>query len=57
METFVNRVELQAKLGEQGARAAEALAVSHGVWLCQLAGDGLALEATAEATKYCGTKP
>jgi lipid-binding SYLF domain-containing protein len=41
-----------AKLGNQGAWAAGALSVSPGVWLYQLAGDGLALELTAKGTKY-----
>jgi lipid-binding SYLF domain-containing protein len=41
-----------AKLNEQGAWAAGAISVSPGVWLYQLAGDGLALELTAKGTKY-----
>ena len=41
-----------AKLNEKGAWAAGAIAVSPGVWLYQLAGDGLALELTAKGTKY-----
>ena len=41
-----------AKLGGQGAWAAGALSVSPGVWLYQLAGDGLAVELTAKGTKY-----
>lgn len=41
-----------AKLGDQGAWAAGALSVSPGVWLYQLAGDGLAVELTAKGTKY-----
>jgi lipid-binding SYLF domain-containing protein len=41
-----------AKLGDQGAWAAGALSVSPGVWLYQLAGDGLAMELTAKGTKY-----
>lgn len=41
-----------AKLGKQGAWAAGALSVSPGVWLYQLAGDGLAVELTAKGTKY-----
>jgi lipid-binding SYLF domain-containing protein len=41
-----------AKLGNQGAWAAGALSVSPGVWLYQLAGDGLAVELTAKGTKY-----
>mgnify|MGYP003526241693 CR=1 FL=1 len=40
------------KLNEKGAWAAGAIAVSPGVWLYQLAGDGLALELTAKGTKY-----
>ena len=40
------------KRGDQGAWAAGALSVSPGVWLYQLAGDGLALELTAKGTKY-----
>ena len=41
-----------AKLGSQGAWAAGALSISPGVWLYQLAGDGLAVELTAKGTKY-----
>ena len=41
-----------AKLNDQGAWASGALSVSPGVWLYQLAGDGLALELTAKGTKY-----
>jgi lipid-binding SYLF domain-containing protein len=41
-----------AKRGDQGAWAAGALSVSPGVWLYQLAGDGLAVELTAKGTKY-----
>jgi lipid-binding SYLF domain-containing protein len=40
------------KRGGQGAWAAGALSVSPGVWLYQLAGDGLAVELTAKGTKY-----
>jgi len=40
------------KRGDQGAWAAGALSVSPGVWLYQLAGDGLAVELTAKGTKY-----
>ena len=41
-----------AQLNEQGLAHAGALSVSPGVWLYQLAGDGLALELTAKGTKY-----
>lgn len=41
-----------AKLNEKGAWAAGAISVSPGVWLYQLAGDGLAVELTAKGTKY-----
>lgn len=41
-----------AQLDGQGASVAGALAVSPGVWLYQLSGDGLALELTAKGTKY-----
>ena len=41
-----------AKLGDQGAWAAGAMAISPGVWLYQLTDDGLALELTAKGTKY-----
>ena len=41
-----------AKLNDKGAWATGAIAVSPGVWLYQLAGDGLALELTAKGTKY-----
>lgn len=38
--------------GDQGAWASGAVSVSPGVWLYQLAGDGLAVELTAKGTKY-----
>ena len=41
-----------AKLDDRGAWASGALSVSPGVWLYQLAGDGLAVELTAKGTKY-----
>ncbi len=41
-----------AMRGDQGAWASGAASVSPGVWLYQLAGDGLALELTAKGTKY-----
>jgi lipid-binding SYLF domain-containing protein len=41
-----------AQLDGQGAWAAGAMSVSPGIWLYQLAGDGLALELTAKGTKY-----
>jgi lipid-binding SYLF domain-containing protein len=41
-----------AKKGEKGDAYTGAMAVSPGVWLYQLAGDGLALELTGKGTKY-----
>jgi lipid-binding SYLF domain-containing protein len=41
-----------AMRGDQGAFASGAVSVSPGVWLYQLASDGLALELTAKGTKY-----
>jgi lipid-binding SYLF domain-containing protein len=41
-----------AMRGDQGAFASGAVSVSPGVWLYQLAGDGLAVELTAKGTKY-----
>ena len=41
-----------AKLGDQGGAFAGAMSVSPGIWLYQLADDGLALELTAKGTKY-----
>jgi len=41
-----------AQLNQKGAFAAGAVSVSPGVWLYQIAGDGLALELTAKGTKY-----
>jgi lipid-binding SYLF domain-containing protein len=42
-----------AKVGKEGAEVfAGAVAVTPGVWLYQLADDGLALELTAKGTKY-----
>lgn len=41
-----------AMRGDTGAFASGAVSVSPGVWLYQLAGDGLALELTAKGTKY-----
>jgi lipid-binding SYLF domain-containing protein len=41
-----------AQLNQQGAFATGAMSVSPGVWLYQIAGDGLALELTAKGTKY-----
>lgn len=41
-----------AQLNKQGAFATGAMSVSPGVWIYQIAGDGLALELTAKGTKY-----
>jgi lipid-binding SYLF domain-containing protein len=41
-----------AKKGAKGEAYTGAMQVSPGVWLYQLAGDGLALELTAKGTKY-----
>jgi lipid-binding SYLF domain-containing protein len=41
-----------AKKGEKGEAYTGAMAVSPGVWLYQLAGDGLAVELTGKGTKY-----
>jgi lipid-binding SYLF domain-containing protein len=41
-----------AQLNQQGAFATGAMSVSPGVWIYQIAGDGLALELTAKGTKY-----
>jgi lipid-binding SYLF domain-containing protein len=41
-----------AQLNQQGAFATGAMSVSPGIWLYQIAGDGLALELTAKGTKY-----
>jgi len=41
-----------AQVDKTGAAYAGAVAVSPGVWLYQLQGDGLALELTAKGTKY-----
>jgi lipid-binding SYLF domain-containing protein len=41
-----------AKSGAKGEAYTGAMSVSPGVWLYQLAGDGLALELTAKGTKY-----
>jgi lipid-binding SYLF domain-containing protein len=41
-----------AKAGSKGASYQGAVAVSPGVWLYQMTGDGLALELTAKGTKY-----
>ena len=41
-----------AQLSGQGVWATGAMSVSPGIWLYQLAGDGLALELTAKGTKY-----
>jgi lipid-binding SYLF domain-containing protein len=37
---------------QQGAFASGAMSVSPGIWVYQIAGDGLALELTAKGTKY-----
>lgn len=59
LDSFINsgwelggQATAAAKLGEQGASFAGAMAVSPGVWLYQLTDDGLALELTAKGTKY-----
>ena len=41
-----------AKTGDKGTSYQGAVAVSPGIWLYQLTGDGLALELTAKGTKY-----
>lgn len=41
-----------AKKGEKGDAYTGAMSVSPGVWLYQLAGDGLAVELTGKGTKY-----
>jgi lipid-binding SYLF domain-containing protein len=41
-----------AKSGAKGEAYTGAMSVSPGVWLYQIAGDGLALELTAKGTKY-----
>ncbi|MDQ1241784.1 MAG: hypothetical protein QG550_1035, partial [Pseudomonadota bacterium] len=42
-----------SKVGKEGAEVfAGAVSVTPGVWLYQLADDGLALELTAKGTKY-----
>jgi lipid-binding SYLF domain-containing protein len=41
-----------AQVEQKGAAYAGAMAVSQGVWLYQLQGDGLSVELTAKGTKY-----
>ena len=41
-----------ASAGDKGGALQGALAVSEGIWLYQIAGDGLAVELTAKGTKY-----
>lgn len=59
LNTFVNsgwqlgaQATASAKVGATGASYQGAVAISPGVWLYQLTGDGLALELTAKGTKY-----
>jgi lipid-binding SYLF domain-containing protein len=49
---FGAQANASAKVGQTGAAATGALAVSPGVWLYQFTDDGLALELTAKGTKY-----
>lgn len=49
---FGTQATAAAQLNEVGMAHAGALSISPGVWLYQLAGDGLALELTAKGTKY-----
>ena len=59
LDKFVNsgweiggQASATAKKGEKGEAYTGAMAVSPGVWLYQLAGDGLAVELTGKGTKY-----
>lgn len=59
LDKFVNsgweiggQASATAKKGAKGEAYTGAMAVSPGVWLYQLAGDGLALELTGKGTKY-----
>ena len=59
LDKFVNsgweiggQASATAKKGEKGEAYTGAMAVSPGVWLYQLAGDGLAIELTGKGTKY-----
>jgi hypothetical protein len=46
------KVQPSAKAGSKGASYQGAVAVSPGVWLYQLSGNSLALELTAQGTRY-----
>ena len=46
------QTNVTASRDSQGVWAAGAMTVSPGVWVYQLAGDGLAAELTAKGTKY-----
>jgi lipid-binding SYLF domain-containing protein len=59
LDKFVNsgweiggQASATAKKGEKGDAYTGAMSVSPGVWLYQLAGDGLAVELTGKGTKY-----
>ena len=59
LDKFVNsgweiggQASATAKKGAQGDAYTGAMSVSPGVWLYQMAGDGLALELTGKGTKY-----
>lgn len=59
LSSFINsgwetggQASMAAKSGSKGDAYAGAVAVSPGVWVYQIAGDGLALELTAKGTKY-----
>jgi lipid-binding SYLF domain-containing protein len=49
---FGGQATAAAKKDDEGGALAGAVAVSPGVWLYQLTGDGLALELTVKGTKY-----
>ena len=65
LDRFVNsgwelgaQTTASAKVGKEGAEVfAGAVSVTPGVWLYQLADDGLALELTAKGTKYYRDDP
>ncbi len=59
LDKFVNsgweiggQANATAKKGEKGDAYSGAMSVSPGVWLYQIAGDGLAVELTGKGTKY-----
>ena len=49
---FGGQATAAAKMGEEGGAFAGAMSVSPGVWMYQLADDGLAVELTGKGTKY-----